>query len=38
MKNLTQKAAQIRYTLEKNSKDANDYRILFEGVHDNYQT
>jgi len=34
MKNLSQKTAQIRNTLEKNSEDADSYSILLEGVHD----
>jgi hypothetical protein len=34
MQNLLQKTAQIGYSFKKNSKDADDDRILFEGVHD----
>ncbi len=37
MKNLTQKTTQIGYTLEKDSEQANNNGILFEGVHDKYQ-
>jgi len=32
MDHFAEKFTQISYTLEKNSKDANDNCILFEGV------
>jgi len=36
MEKLVQKAAQVRYALNKNGKDANNDCKLFERVHNSY--
>jgi hypothetical protein len=38
MQKLVNKIAQIGYAFEKNGKDADNDRILLEGVHNNYKT
>ncbi len=38
MKNPAQKTTQIRYTLKKNCKDANNYCVLLERIHYGYKT